>query len=119
MHDTPDMFLTEEEIITDMMLYRLAEREKQSLRTVEPKDLSELCGELSAALIEHYRLNDENNPYTSSAALEENTAVNVSYRIIEKIWARLTGKSLSLLAEYAKKSEEETTDYGLLNWGGP
>ncbi|TFG98572.1 hypothetical protein E4H12_05705 [Candidatus Thorarchaeota archaeon] len=118
MHDTPDMFLTEEEIITDMMLYRLPEREKQSLRSVAPKELKDLCGELSAALIEHYRLNDENNPYTSSDMLADNTAVSVSYRIIEKIWSRLSGKSLALLAEYTKVPEE-VTDYGALNWGGP
>lgn len=94
MSDKPDIYLSEEEIITDMLLYRLAEREKVALRNVPPNEIKELCSELSGALIEHYRLNDDNNPYTDQNAIADNTAVNVSYRIVEKLWSRLTGKTI-------------------------
>ena len=99
MHEMPDMFLSEEEIVTDMLLYRLAEREKITIRTIPTDDVKQLCSELCEALIKHYRLDDDNNPYTDQKAIGTNFPVNVAYRIVEKTWSRLTGKSIPVAAE--------------------
>jgi L-lysine 2,3-aminomutase len=94
MPDQPDLFLSEEEIVTDMLLYRLAEHEKITLRGVPPADIRQLCSELADAIIKHYRLDDGHNPYVNQSAVADNTPVNVAYHIVEKVWSRLTGKAV-------------------------
>jgi hypothetical protein len=94
MFDGPAVFLSEEDIVNDMLLYRLSEREKLTLRSISGKDVKDLCAELSEALITHYRLNDKNNPYTTQDTMHDNYPIKVSYRIVATTWSRLTGKPI-------------------------
>lgn len=94
MHECRNIFMTEDEIIVDMLLYRLAEDDKLKIRQILPTEVKDLCADWSKPLIQHYRLDDENNPNCVADAMHENYPVKMSYRIVAKVWSRLTGKSL-------------------------
>jgi hypothetical protein len=94
MSDMPEMYLSEEEIVTDMLLYRLVEKEKLTLRSVPTSDLNDLCKETAPAVVKHYRLDDINNPYAVHETPSKNSPTDVGNRIIKKVWSRLTGKPI-------------------------
>lgn len=91
MHECRNMFLTEEEIVTDMLLYRLTEVDKSKIRQLEAHEVKELFADWSQTLIDHYRLHDENNPYVVADAMHDNYSIKVAFRVVARVWARLTG----------------------------
>lgn len=94
-----DMFLREEEIVTDMLLYRLAEKEKITLRGYSADEMMELCTEIGAAVVKHYRLGEDGNPYVVHEAVSVNSPINISKRIVRKVWSHLTGKPIPQVDE--------------------
>lgn len=103
-----DLFLSEEDIVIDMLLYRLVEKEKVVLRGYSADEMKELCTEIGAAVAKHYRLGDENNPYVVHEAPSINSPINISHRIVQKVWSQLTGKPIPPVDEPTL----EISDYG-------
>lgn len=88
------LFLSEEGMITDMLLYQLSEDEKRKVRTVPITDLYRLCEHANASIIKLYRLDDNENPYVDQTIAADNRPSVISTRVVKQIWSRLTGKQI-------------------------
>ncbi|TFH09134.1 MAG: hypothetical protein E4H14_05060 [Candidatus Thorarchaeota archaeon] len=96
-HEAPiTYFMNEEEIVLDLLLYKLSEDDKKKLRGLPEEDIQALHTDLGKALREHYRLVDQDNPYVVPGnSYHINYPDRMSLRVIFRAWVRLTGKPLS------------------------
>ena len=92
------MYLTLDEIVCDVLLYKLTETAKQELRRLEYDDLIQLHRTFGRDIRNEYKLWDENNPLTMKnyqAVVVDNVDVNpkhpdsVSMQIIRQVWRKL------------------------------
>lgn len=92
------MFMTFDEIVDDMMLFRLDVSARISLRSVSKEELVAVHHLLGRPIRQKYELMDVNNPLTllnyvadiqNGVDLNPKHPDNVSKRIIETIWSRL------------------------------
>jgi hypothetical protein len=84
------MFMSEHEIVDDMLLYVLTEEAKQSFRKIpDEKHLIRLHSTLGRWIRNKYLLWDENNPYVSNDPNAENHPDQLSMRVITTIWSRM------------------------------
>jgi len=90
-HDLVPRFMSEEEIVTDMLLYQMSENAKQKLKQHRAVDLISLHRKVGRPLRRFYRLEDETNPYVVMTPGEKNFPDEISMRVIERAWSQLTG----------------------------
>lgn len=87
-----------EEIIEDMLLYKMAEADKAQLKAMTEKDLIQLHHSFGRWIRNHYKLWDENNPHTllnyepvmiEGVDCSEKHPDAVSMAVIEGMWKKL------------------------------
>jgi hypothetical protein len=90
------MFLNEEEMVTDMLLYQMSEFDKYKISTLPAVELDSVCAFTEATIIKLYRLDDDNNPHVDQAVGAANRPSIVSARVVKRIWSQLTGERIPL-----------------------
>lgn len=89
-------FMDEEEIVLDLLLYKLSEDDKKKFRSLGEDELQSLHTDLGKALRDHYRLVDDDNPYVVPGnPYHLNYPDRFSLRVVCRAWSRLAGKQLS------------------------
>lgn len=93
------MYLSFDEVVDDMLLYRMSEDEKAKIRAMSQAKLKDVYLQSGHDLRVFYRLWDSNNPFTIAGHYEpkivdgvdinEKHPDNFSMRVIEAIWRRL------------------------------
>lgn len=92
------MFMSFNEIVDDMMLYRLDVSARIALRAVSKPELAAVHMLLGRPIRQKYELMDVNNPLTllnyvadvqNGVDINPKHPENVSKRIVETIWSRL------------------------------
>lgn len=92
------MFMSLQEIVDDLLLYKLTEGAKQAFRKVGEDDLIHLHHTFGQHIRFEYRLWDDDNPYTklnyvpemvSGVDINPKHPDNFSQAIIRAIWKRM------------------------------
>lgn len=87
-------YMSEDDIVADLLLYQMTEDVKRKLMQYEAGDLAELHRDLGQPIRNYYRLSEPNNPYVDNVPGSQNFPDEISMRIIERLWTRLTGKAI-------------------------
>ena len=94
------MYMTEDEIFTDMLLYRLPESEKKVLIATPEEDLIMFHFGTGMWIRNHYKLWEKDNPHVvHNDSMHEKFPDQISQRIIERLWCHLTGKQRTFNVE--------------------
>ena len=101
---TPDMFLTEDEIVNDLFLNRLNQEDIDYLSKMKKDDVIMLHHGFGTSIRNQYGLWFEENPYTVlNDVMADNFPDQVSHRILEKMWEGIQPKSLYNAYDKAKR----------------
>lgn len=83
-------FLTEEQIISDLLLVKLAEQDKREIKKTAEADLIMYHHGFGRWIRNTYGLWDPKNPYVDfNDPMGDNHPDQMSQRIIETVWKRL------------------------------
>lgn len=87
---TPEMFLTEDEIVEDLFKTRLTEKDLKYISEIPMEDVIGLHFSAGMWIRNTYGLWLEENPYTNlKDARADDFPDQVSHRILEKLWKRV------------------------------
>lgn len=88
-------FLTEEEIVEDLLSDLISDEEQVVIGMSKYEDLIQYHNSLGRYIRNNYQLWDLGNPYIQlHDSKDPNHPDNMSYRIIQTVWKRVQGKVL-------------------------
>lgn len=82
------MFLSEDEVVSDLLQYKLTGSQKRQIVTIKQDEISSLHDMLGGYIRRVYRFLEDGYPYLNGM-----TPVQKSYKICIRIWEILSGKT--------------------------
>jgi len=101
-------YMSEDEIVTDLLTMRLTKEDKEALVKLEYDALVTVHWSFGRYIKETYRLNEPDHPLVAKRSADE-TAV----RLIERVWATITNKEIPIKDSSKAVVSEEKEDIHL------
>lgn len=87
-------YMSEEDIVTDILLYQMTPEITKHVKEYEADELGALHEKIGHPIRNYYRLYELDNPHVNQKVGDASDCQEISQRVVDAVWSRLTGRSV-------------------------